>query len=243
MSGNVGFIPFISRAARKAAMVSAYVEEGLSLSQVGARFGVGKHTVHGILRSMPDVAMRAPGFGEQASRRGAPRAIVALPCGAFSVELTRGYSTVIDACDVDLAKAFAWRVQGDVGSRRLYAIRNTRVGRRFVVEFFHRSVLSAGPGDFVDHRNGDTLDNRRQNLRLFNASENARNRRIGRNNTSGYKGVYRSRGKFRAQIRADGRQHFIGMFADPVSAARAYNAKALEMHGEYARLNDLGEIA
>jgi hypothetical protein len=165
MSGNVGFVPFISRAARNAAMASAYVEEGLSLSQVGARFGVTKHTVHQILRAVPGMRLRDPGFGWKPPGPAEARRAILLPCGAYSVELTQGYSTVVDACDLDLATKFAWRLVSGAAERRLYASRKTKVDGKISIEFLHREILRASKSELVDHRDGDTLNNRRSNLR------------------------------------------------------------------------------
>ena len=56
----------------------------------------------------------------------------------------------------------------------------------------HRLILDAPPGKHVDHINGDTLDNRKCNLRLCSIRENLLNRGPNKNNTSGYKGVMKS---------------------------------------------------
>jgi hypothetical protein len=256
VSGNVGFIPFISRAARNAAMVSAYLDEGLSLSQVGARFGVGKHTVHGILRSMPDVAMRSAGFGWkppvvakraiEARRVADARALrrpVELPCGCFSIRLTRGLVAIFDACDLSLVAPFAWSAAQGAGGDGFYAARTSHAGGQTRRLFLHRLILRAGPNEFVDHRDGDKLNNRRSNLRICDAAGNARNRGMARNNRSGFKGVHASADKFVAQISLNGRRIYIGSFDTAVEAARAYNSRATSLHGEFARLNDLGALA
>lgn len=256
MSGNVGFVPFISRVARNAAMASAYVEEGLSLSQVGARFGVGKHTVHGIIRSMSDVAMRPPGFGWKppvvakrvirACRVADARDLrrpVELPCGAFSIRLTRGLVATFDACDLGLVAPFAWSAAQGAGGGGFYAARTSRAGGQARRLFLHRLILQAGPHEFVDHRDGDKLNNRRSNLRICDAAGNARNRGMARNNSSGFKGVHSTDGKFVAQISLNRRRIYIGSFDTAVEAARAYNSRAIALHGEFARLNDLGSLA
>lgn len=88
----------------------------------------------------------------------------------------------------------------------------------------------------IDHINGDPSDNRISNLRPASAAENAANqvRRI--NNTSGYKGVVRLRGKWVAQITANGQGRHIGVFATKEEAYAAYCAAAQQLHGEFARL-------
>lgn len=88
--------------------------------------------------------------------------------------------------------------------------------------------------DFVDHRNGDGLDNRRANLRPATAAQNAANQQLSIANTTGYKGVslYRN-GRFRASIQ---RRH-LGYFDTAADAARAYDAAALDLFGDFAHLN------
>lgn len=103
----------------------------------------------------------------------------------------------------------------------------------------HRAIMNAPTGMFVDHINGDGLDNRRSNLRVCTKAENVRNSGRSRRNTSGYKGVSWEKvcSKWRADIVFKGRKYTIGFFHDPAEAARAYDRKARELFGPYARLN------
>lgn len=93
---------------------------------------------------------------------------------------------------------------------------------------------------YVDHINGDGLDNRRANLRRATHRQNMANKRIYRNNTSGFKGVTRNTGTgrpWRASLRSDGRRHHLGYFDTAEEAARAYDTAAAEHFGEFARPN------
>jgi hypothetical protein len=94
-------------------------------------------------------------------------------------------------------------------------------------------------GYTVDHINRDTLNNQLSNLRLATDSQQAQNRRLRSDNTSGYRGVGWNKGarKWRARITVDGKVIFIGDFADKEEAARAYDAAAIEHFGEFAVLN------
>lgn len=89
----------------------------------------------------------------------------------------------------------------------------------------------------IDHRDTDPSNNRLNNLRPATESQNAANRRLGRNNTSGYKGVAWDRGKQRwmASIRVNRKAIFLGRFDDVVSAAAAYEAAAAKYFGKFAR--------
>ena len=99
----------------------------------------------------------------------------------------------------------------------------------------HRQILGCQADQQIDHRNHNTLDNRRSNLRLATPSQNAINRR----KAKGYKGVSRVRDKWRATIgsvRKKERRH-LGYFPSAERAAKAYDAAAIEMYGEFALLN------
>lgn len=106
-------------------------------------------------------------------------------------------------------------------------------------ELLHRLVVGAKRGEIVDHVNGDKLDNRRGNLRICTHVENTQNRGPSKTNSSGFKGVWFDprRKKFRANVRAQNKKHSLGSFDTADEAAQAYNAAALRLHGEFARLN------
>ena len=99
-----------------------------------------------------------------------------------------------------------------------------------------------GNKNIVDHISGDTLDNRKSNLRKCSPAGNQRNRvLISKNNTSGFKGViwHKQAKKWRAQIYVNSKPVYIGYYESKSEAAKAYNEKAIELFGEYARLNIL----
>ena len=91
----------------------------------------------------------------------------------------------------------------------------------------------------IDHRDGDVNNNRWNNLRRATPSQNNANRRRPRNNTSGYKGVYRSStpGRWCAQIGVNGKLKHLGTFDTPQAAHAAYVAAAPKYHGEFARVD------
>ncbi len=94
----------------------------------------------------------------------------------------------------------------------------------------------------MDHINGDCHDDRWENLRECSREENAKNRRVYKNNTTGFKGVYPMTHKGRtyrygAKIQNGGKGTYIGCYKTPEDAARAYDVKCLELHGEFADIN------
>ena len=102
----------------------------------------------------------------------------------------------------------------------------------------HRWLMKPPPELDVDHINGSKLDNRRANLRVCTRSQNLMNKGRRRDSTSPYKGVtLMPSGRWRAVVGCDGFRHHIGTFDTPEEAARAYDLKAGEVFGEFARLN------
>lgn len=157
------------------------------------------------------------------------------------VPLTRGLVAVVDAVDADRVLAHKWSAKP--GRRTWYAkarLRGTPRGGPQVL--LHRFLLGAPTGTQVDHRNGNGLDCRRENLRLATHAQNLQNRRVppGR-----FKGVswQKNMGKWVARIDSEGSKRILGYFDDPELAARAYDAAAVELYGEFAKLNFPPEAA
>jgi hypothetical protein len=94
---------------------------------------------------------------------------------------------------------------------------------------------------YIDHGNMNVLDNRKSNLRKCTIQQNACNREKPKHNTSGYKGVYWEKGlkKWRSAIRLNNKKIHIGCYEIKIEAAKAYNKKAKELFGEFARLNEI----
>jgi hypothetical protein len=96
-------------------------------------------------------------------------------------------------------------------------------------------VYGFWPNDLVDHINMDRSDNRIENLRLATKSQNASNSSKRPSNTTGFKGVTRSRGRYVAQIKANGKVRRIGSYETPEEASLVYQVAASLLHGEFAR--------
>lgn len=155
------------------------------------------------------------------------------------VPLTRGLIALVSEEDADRVLALKWHVRPVRSRLGKFIAVNGRGGAkptRHGCRYLHRFILNAPADRLVDHINGDTLDNRRENLRLCTPSQNCINRpSIGGH---GFRGVYlRRSGTWGAKIQVEGEITHLGQFATVEAAARAYDAAALQMHGEFACLN------
>ena len=104
----------------------------------------------------------------------------------------------------------------------------------------HREIMGFPEGQMVDHENGDSLDNRIDNLRIATREQNAQNKGKTRKKTSSkYIGVYYDRNKKRwiVRIMYKYRKIYVGTFKDEIEAARAHDIAAKKYHGRFARLN------
>lgn len=115
--------------------------------------------------------------------------------------------------------------------------RLARIGGHLALEhqFAWLYVHGVWPDHWIDHANGDIQDNRISNLRRSTISQNAGNSKKPTTNTSGFKGVYKKRGKWSADIRCNGDRERLGVFDSPEEAHAAYCEAAQRLFGEFAR--------
>lgn len=150
------------------------------------------------------------------------------------IHMKRG-TAVVDDIDAELA-SYRWFAVGRNG--KWYATRHARAGES-TMSLLHREVARragmAIDGKEVDHRDGDGLNCRRDNLRPATKLQNSYNRGPNRNNKSGFKGVswWRRDSRWQAIIRANGRQKHLGFYDTVEEAAEAYRKAAERLHGEF----------
>jgi hypothetical protein len=149
------------------------------------------------------------------------------------IPLTQNQVAIVDAIDYEWLSQWHWTAAFSKNTMTFYARCNK--GRTKV--YMHRLILGCKSGQQGDHRDHDTLNNRRTNLRICTHSDNMKNARMQRNNTSGFKGVERSGNKWEARICANRTRIYLGSFVTPQEAALAYNEAAKKYHGEFAVLN------
>ena len=154
---------------------------------------------------------------------------VAIDPNTMRCILPNGKSFVFDKIDFQFVSKHKWSIEDNGYVHSSYNGAHHRL---------HQALMKPYTG-VVDHINGDRTDNRRCNLRIATNKENARNQRIGKRNTSGYKGVSydRRHQKYAASICVDGKTKFLGYFLDPVKAAIAYDKAAALYFGKFAKPN------
>lgn len=158
----------------------------------------------------------------------------------YVISLTKGYHTVIDAIDSDLLQ-YKWLAKTTL-TGGVYASRSTRVNGKRVEILMHRLILSRKLGielsheQLTDHRDLNSLNNRRDNLRVATYTDNNRNSRLSKENKSGITGVswHTKNRKWAAYISVNSKTLYLGTFDDMADAIRARRSAEAKYYGEFA---------
>jgi len=154
-----------------------------------------------------------------------------------TIPLTKGYLALVDDEDYERVTLFKWcaHVKPGKNFHRVYAVRSIRVDGKKTFIYMHRFVLRHdGP---VDHKDNNGINNQKHNIRPTTVGQNATNRR--QVSSRRFRGVrfIESGQTYRAEIKVDGVSHQIGNFKTEEDAATAYNFRAFELVGDFARFN------
>lgn len=154
------------------------------------------------------------------------------------IPLTKGKFAIVDGDDFKILSTFNWQACPKKG--KFYAVRmlprNGQKPRPRI--YMHASVYGAIPFSFqIDHRNGNSLDNRRCNLRIATQSQQCMNSKLRKDNMLGTKGVRaKPSGKYEARINdLNGKRIQLGTYATIKEAALAYRLAAQRLYGEFSR--------
>lgn len=147
--------------------------------------------------------------------------------------------TLVDDEDYEYLSKYNWCADRH---RNTYYVHRVELINGKKVKFkMHRVIMNLhGSNLIVDHIDGNGLNNCKSNLRICTSSQNSMNRSPIKNTSSKYKGVYlhRESNKWAAGISAKGKKpKYLGLHKTEEEAALAYNSAAIEMHGEFAKLN------
>jgi hypothetical protein len=147
------------------------------------------------------------------------------------IDLTKGMWTIVSEYRYEELKKKFWSAVRNRSGK--YYVMSNRKGKTI---YMHHLVCEPVPGKHRDHKNGNTLDNRDENVRPSTRTQNNCNVALTRLNTSGFKGARRDHGRWRSEIKVNGKSKFLGYFATAELAHEAYKQAALIYHGEFANL-------
>lgn len=156
------------------------------------------------------------------------------------ITLTQGQFAIVDTADYAWLSQWKWHAQWHRSNNTFYATRDLPEinKKRYGTMPMHRQILGLARGDkrMGDHVNGQPLDNRRSNLRIATSFENQHNRRIRRDSTSGFKGVFKVKDYdyWKAEIVVNGIWIYLGVHPTPEEAHAAYCEAAKRYCGEFA---------
>ena len=159
------------------------------------------------------------------------------------IPLNKGLVTLVDPDDYEKFKHYKWYAHKTSYGTYMAARTYKENGKR-KFQYLHRAIMNPPEGYVIDHINGDTLDNRKENLRICTRAENNCNMHRYKSRKKAvrhslFKGVYwdNHSNKWQAQIRVNKRTITIGRFESEQEAAWAYDFMALYYFGEFARPN------
>lgn len=151
------------------------------------------------------------------------------------IQLSSDKKSIVDVELFPYLSQFHWYFDGRYAARTVW----NRETKKETKLYMHKDLVKGG---LVDHINGNKLDNRLCNLRKVSSQQNHMNQLV-QNKTkhSKYKGVSwdKSRNKWIAYCKKDGKMNNLGRFTEEKEAALAYNRKAVEIFGEFAKLNEV----
>lgn len=155
------------------------------------------------------------------------------------IRLAQPQYAKVDPCDYGWLRGYEWLARK--GGNSFYVQRQTAGGGGKVsLIYMHHEIIRVPEGMVVDHINYDGTDNRRSNLRAATHSQNKyhRKKRPGTKHSK-YKGLCRTKKtrKWQVRITFEKKQIHLGLFADEIEAAKAYDEAARKYHGEFASLN------
>ncbi len=146
--------------------------------------------------------------------------------------LSNGKHALISDCDLFLVSGYNWSV-----NRQGY-IATCIAGKSQSIHRLIAKRMGLDCQNHIDHIDHNPLNNQRENLRAATNAQNQQNQKIPHNNTSGYKGVSwcAEKQNWRAAIRVEGKDIFLGRYDRKEAAAFAYKIAAKKYFGEFANV-------
>jgi hypothetical protein len=144
----------------------------------------------------------------------------------YGIPLTQNQMALIDKEDLDKVKSISWRAQFHKKRGVFYAVGSHGL--------MHRFLINPPKGMDTDHKDRNTLNNRKSNLRICTRTQNNMNRPMQKNNGTGYKGIAKNQcGNFFARIVVNKKAKYLGTYKAPEKASQAYIDAAKELQGDF----------
>lgn len=164
------------------------------------------------------------------------------------INLTQGYTTIVDDDLFDILNQFKWRVQISKKCNTQYGIRDVLISEKHIFKtkkiLLHRYIfyiknLSLETNEIIDHKDSNGLNNRSKNLRKATLSQNGANRKTNKNNKLGLKNISINTSGNRkkiyyVEIKSKNKRYFSKYFANLKEAISVRNKKLKEINGEFA---------
>lgn len=156
------------------------------------------------------------------------------------IQLTQGQVAIVDDDDYEKLNKYKWYASKQFNT--YYARRNesrkNNCGKQKTIRM-HDEIMNISKGQLVDHKDGNGLNNRKNNLRIATAAQNGANKGKFSKASSKYKGVFWDKGanKWGSGVCFKGKKFHLGLHKNEIDAAKAYDVKAKELFGEFAKLN------
>jgi len=165
-----------------------------------------------------------------------------------AIILTQGKVAYVDDEDYDKVKNYKWYARQDsTNHNNWYAVTNIKhPTSKTILKYtlrMHHLILPRKPGFIHDHKDRDGLNNCKSNLRHATSGQNISNGRHQKRNpkVSPYRGVTKQThsNSYYAEIHHNKKRYYLGSFKSPIEAAMIWDAKAKELKGEFAVLNNV----
>lgn len=155
------------------------------------------------------------------------------------IKLTQNQYALVDDEDYEELSKHKWYAKKTTYGGFVAARNSPEINGKKKTIRMHRFIMAASAAMEVDHHNQNTLDNQRHNLRVCTKNQNQQNALSHKNSSSRFKGVSWNKrlGKWCAQIQLNKKNRYLALFYSEEAAAVAYDKRAVELFGEFARLN------
>lgn len=151
------------------------------------------------------------------------------------IPLSQGKFALVDDEDFEKLNAFKWYARKH---RKTYYAERHGINGSFKRTYLHHAIKMPEGENQIDHKDGNGLNNQKENLRECSHSQNICNQKRTKNKC-GFKGIYfdKRRKYFNARVTINKKTYFVGCFKTPEQAASAYDEAAKKYHGEFASTN------